>query len=657
MSRRVFVILGLCLLLLSSCTSASNTGTQATPVAQQPGNNLPSPTTQALPSLQQTEQLLLMTPPQASDLLSLARRLKTHAATAPARVNRTTPLNRQAGQEDTFWVDNQDMESYSQIRARLVYVTAHIYMYVQDGQPFSQAAIQTSADTFEQQIYPGDRAIAGSEWAPGIDGDMHITILNAANLGSNVGGYFSVQDEYPSSVNIYSNQREMLYMNLDGEIPGSAGYNSALANEFQRLISWNEHPLTLDWMTEGMALLVQHLNSYSTGGVDQTFLHAPDIQLTDWSNDPTLEPAHQGASYLFMDYFAEHYGGYNILKALLQDPAVPPTNFDDVLAKNGYSDRFPDVVSKWLVANFIADPSIDTGEYGYPTVHLPGVTPQHVVTSYPLSEADAVSQYAGEYYDLHPRSGKHGLLSVQFNGTPTVRLVGNDPFGSANEWWSNRANNMDSTLTRSFDLSSLKGQHATLQFATWFDLEQDHDYAYVEISTDNGINWTPLKGSDTTTSNPNGLNWGNGYTGLSGNGDAPAWTQESVDLTPYAGKKIQIRFEEITDNVTTLQGFAIDQIRIPELHFQDDVTTDNGWVSNGFIRTHNILPEHYQVQAIVYTDTTFTVQAMNIDLASAQGTLTIPSFGGQVTRVVLIVSAYALDTTLQAHYQLEIRAS
>lgn len=657
MSRRVLVVLGLCLLLLSSCTSAGNTSTQATPVVQQPGNNLPSPTTQALPSLQQTEQLLLMTPPQVSDPVDLARRLKTHAATAPARVSRTTPLDRHAGQEDTFWVENQDTETYSQIRARLVSITTHAYMYVQDGQPFNQAAIQTSADTFEQQIYPEDRTISGSEWTPGIDGDAHITILNAVNLGNDIGSYFSAQDEYPASVNLYSNQREMLYMNLDGEIPGSAGYNGALANEFQRLISWHEHPLTLDWMNEGMALLAQHLNSYSAGGVDQAFLQAPDIQLNDWSNDHTLEAAHQGASYLFMDYFAEHYGGYGVLKALLQDPAAPPANFDDVLAKNGYSDRFTDVVRKWLVANFIADPSIDTGEYGYSGSHLPGATPQHVVTSYPLSEADQVSQYAGEYYDLQPRSGKHGALSVQFSGTPTVRLVGNDPFGSANEWWGNRAENMDSTLTRSFDLSSLKGQHATLQFATWFDLEQDHDYVYVEVSTDNGTNWTTLKGTDTTSSNPNGLNWGYGYTGMSGSGDAPAWAQESVDLTPYVGKKIQIRFEEITDNAMTLQGFAIDQIRIPELHFQDNVTDDNGWVSSGFIRTHNILPEHYLVQAIVYTGSTFTVQAMNVDLASAQGTLTIPSFGGQVTRVVLIVSAYALDTTLQAHYQLEIHAS
>jgi len=604
----------------------------------------------------QTEQMLMMTPPQASNLYTLAQELKTHQSGNPARVSKSTPLNEHTGQEDTFWVENQDDGSYTQVRARLVTITAHAYVYVQDGLPFNQAALQTSADTFEQQIYPTERAAAGSEWTPGIDGDVHVTILNTAGLGSNSSGSFSVLDEYPTAVNLYSNQREMFSINLDGAVPGSADYNGVMANELQQLIDWNEHPLTLDWINQGLALLAQHINNYSANGVDQAYLKAPDTQLTDWSNDPTEEAAHAGASYLFMDYFAQHYGGYAILKELLQNPAAPPTNFDNVLAKHNYTDRFTDVLSKWLVANFVADPSIDAGEYGYPDIHIPGVTPQHVVTSYPLNEADTVEQYGAQYYDLHPTSSKGATLAIHLDGAPTVRLLGNDPLDSAAEWWGNRADNMDSTLTRTFDLSSLKGQHATLQFATWFDLQQDHDYAYVEVSTDNGANWTTLKGNFTTASNPGGLNWGNGYTGTSGGGAAPAWVQENLDLTPYAGKKIQLRFEEVTDNALSLQGFAVDQARIPELHFQDNPNTTTGWVSKGFVATNNILPEHFLVQAIVYTGSNLTVQAMNVDLASAQGTLTLKNFGNQVTRVILIVSAYALDTTLQAHYKLEISA-
>jgi hypothetical protein len=658
MSKRLLPLLWLCLLLFSSCATSDSTGTQITPVAAQPGSDLPSPTTQNLPGLLQTEQLLLMTPLAANDPVQLAQRLKLHTGQLPSRVNRTKPLNLQVGQEDSFWLQNQDTAAYSQIRARLEYATAHVYMYVEDGQPFNSTALQLSTAVFEQQIYPTERANGESEWTPGIDGDAHITILNAVGLGNDVSGLFRAQNEYPVRINAYSNAREMLYINLDGEIPGSADYNATLASTFQQLINWHEHPLTSDWMNEGLAILAQHLNTYSTNGVDQAFLKTPDIQLNDWSADPAQETLHAGASYLFLDYFVGHYGGPTILKELLQDPALPPTNFDNVLTKNGYKDRFTDVLNRWLVANLIADPSIDTGEYGYPDVHLPGVTPQHEITAYPLNEADQVSQYAAEYYDLHPHAGKAGTLTIQLRGAPTVRLMGNDPLDTSEEWWGNRADNMDSTLTRSFDLTTLKGHRATLSFATWFDLQQNHDYAYAEISSDGGINWASLKGNFTTSDDPNGLNLGNGYTGISGGGDTPAWVQETIDLTPYTGKKVQLRFEEVTDNSIALQGFALDQIRIPELQFQDTVATDNGWVSQGFIRTSNILPEHYRVQAVVYTGTTtFTISTMNVDLASGQGSLTFPYFGSEVTRVVLIVSAYALDTTLQAHYQLEIHAS
>ncbi|HEX7735059.1 MAG TPA: hypothetical protein VF458_09350 [Ktedonobacteraceae bacterium] len=656
------VSLALCLLLLASCASASGANSQQMTLVQQPGSDLPSPTPQNLSTLLQTEQVLMMTPPQASNLYTLVQQLKTHQRGTPARPNNSTPLHAQVGQEDSFWLQNQDSNAYTQIRARLAIITPHTYVYVEDDQPFNQAALLASANVFEQQIYTTERANAGSEWTPGIDGDGHITILNVANLGSNNSGYFSAQDEYSSSVNPHSNQREMFYVNLDGASPGSPDYNGVLANEFQQLINWNEHPLTLDWFNQGLALLAQHVNAYPANGVDQAFLKAPDVQLTDWSNDPGEEPLHAGASYLFLDYFIEHYGGYPVLKELLQDPAPPPTNFDNVLENHHFSERFNDVFNKWLVANAVADPSIDKGEYGYPTIHIPGVTPQHTVTGYPFQEADQVEQYGAEYYDLHSASSKTATLSIHLEGAPTVRLVGNDPLDSSAEWWGNRASNMDSTLTHGFDLRSLKGQQATLQFATWFDLQQDHDYAYVEVSSDNGANWTTLKGNFTTASNPAGLNLGNGYTGVSGDGDQPAWVQERIDLTSYAGQKILLRFEEVTDNSLDLQGFAVDQVRIPELHFTDDLSSTNGWISKGFVYTSNILPQHFLVQAIIYTgssetgDSNVTVQTMNVDLASAQGDLKIANFGSQVTRVVLVVSAYAPDSTLQAHYQLQIRA-
>jgi hypothetical protein len=619
-----------------------------------PGNDLPSPTPVSLDELLQTEQMVLDTQPPASNLTSLAQRLKGVVVTQPAR---TTPLNRQVGAEDTFWVYDQDTGKYSQERARLVYVTSHAYMYVQDGQPFNLTALQLSAQTFEQTIYPTLTTDSGSPWTPGIDDDVHITILNTVGLGANVGGFFSALDEYAPQVNPYSNQREMFYINLNGELPGSVDYNSVMANELQRLIDWHQHPQAPDWLNEGLALLAQHLNGYPTEGVEETFLQNPNTQLTSWSADPSQEPAYAGASYLFLDFFIEHYGGPTILKALLQDPANPPADFNDVLTSQGYGATFTDVFQQWLATNFVADPSIDKGEYGYSSLYLPNVMPQQTVTDYPITIDGQVSQDAAQYYALKPSDGRSDVLNLQFAGAPTVRLVGNNPQDSTDEWWGNRGNTMDSTLTRSFNLSGLKGKHVTLQFSTWYDLEQDHDYAFVEVSTDGGQRWRTLQGSATTASNLNGLNWGQGYTGISGGSNTPAWVQQSIDLTPYAGKRIQLRFEQVTDNALSSQGFALGQISIPQLNFQDTISSNNGWVSHGFIRSNNILPEHYLVQALIYTGATFTIQNVTIDLASGRGELTTGSFGRQITEVVLVVSASAPQTTLQAHYELDLRTT
>ncbi|HZU69784.1 MAG TPA: hypothetical protein VFA09_21105 [Ktedonobacteraceae bacterium] len=645
-----YFVLLLLALLVSSCSLGGGPPMSiATPTPTQvPGSNLPAPTVVDLPDILETEQLLLMTPHPVRDLYSLAQRLKLHTSSPIPHVGRTKPLNAHPGQEDSFWLHNSDSDTYSRIRAKLVNITPHVYMYVEDGQQVNLAALASSATIFEKQIYPTERANFGSEWSPGIDDDVHLTILNAAGLGTNTGGYFSEIDEYPTSVNPYSNEREMFYVNLDSTIPGSADYNGTLAHEFQLMIHWHLHPSDPGWVNEGMSVLAQQINGYPAEGVDLAFVQSPDTQLNDWSNDINAALPHYGAGYLFMDYFAEHYGGYSVLKELLQDPATPPTNFDDVLAKHGYTDRFMDVFNKWLIANYVEDPNVDQGEYGYLSIDLPGVNPQHSITHYPGTETDAVHQYAAEYYDFQPQ-GRRGTLAISLKGTPTVRVIGNDPLGSPAEWWSNSYDTMDSTLTRSFDLTSLKGKHVALQFATWFDLEKDHDYAFVEVSTD-GTNWTTLKGNYTTNSNPNGLNWGNGYTAASG-GSTPSWVQESVDLTPYSGKNIQVRFETVTDDAVSLQGFAIDQIRIPQLNFQDAVDSDNGWVSKGFIRSNNVLPEHYDVQALIYSGSTFRVVPMPVDLASGQGKLIIPGFGTQATRVVLIVSANAPETTLLAHYQ------
>lgn len=107
----------------------------------------------------------------------------------------------------------------------------------------------------------------------------------------------------------------------------------------------------------------------------------------------------------------------------------------------------------------------------------------------------------------------------------------------------------------------------TLRFHTWYDTEVDYDYAYVEVSTDQGRTFTPIPGNITTDSNPNYLNRGNGINGSSGG----LWGEAKFPLGSYAGQRILIRFTYITDPFFTGEGFYVDDID-PVVTFASDNT-------------------------------------------------------------------------------------
>jgi hypothetical protein len=94
----------------------------------------------------------------------------------------------------------------------------------------------------------------------------------------------------------------------------------------------------------------------------------------------------------------------------------------------------------------------------------------------------------------------------------------------------------------------------TLRFRTYYSIETDWDYAYVEVSTD-GLTFTPIPGNITTAANPYGHNRGHGITGLSG-----SWTTAYFELTAYAGQDLYFRFSYYTDGITFYDGFYIDDI-------------------------------------------------------------------------------------------------
>lgn len=605
-------------------------------------------------------QLVSQTQRPVRNLYTLTQRLVNHQPGHIACQATRTPATEQVGDERQFWVVNANQSGYHRITARLDYVTPHLYVYVQDGATVDYLALKASADRFEAQTYPRDRAAFGDQWSLGPDHESRITLLNATNLGP-VGGYFSSEDEYPTAINPYSNARQMIYLNLSGGArPGSAFYDATLAHEFQHMIHWWERPTDPSWMNEGMSVLAQQLNGLTTDGLERAYFSAPQTPLVNgWTDDPRANMPRYGAAYAFMDYFFEHYGGDKALRALMASKAQFPQAFDQALARLGSHDRFNDVYAKFLAANLLNDPTIAHGAYSYRA--FPGER-AHIaatVSRYPYATpSSSLTQYGAAYYDFRAPAniGDSPLtLNLDFSSAPSTQIIPNTlPGASQTEWWSNSGDNMDSTLTRTVDLRSMMTGPISMTFDAWYNLEPGFDYTYVEASADGGATWSSLPVTHATTANPNGDNLGYGLTGVSGGGAQPQWTPESVDLSAYAGTKVQLRFETVTDDAVHYPGFALDSVSIPAVNYSSDSPTDSGWVSNGWMRTNNTLPQLWSIQAVeFYPGAKAPVtQRLTVDSTSGQAAATFLSFGGEVSHVALIVSPIAPTTYTSAPYQI-----
>jgi bacillopeptidase F (M6 metalloprotease family) len=203
------------------------------------------------------------------------------------------------------------------------------------------------------------------------------------------------------------------------------------------------------------------------------------------------------------------------------------------------------------------------------------------------------------------------------------------------------------TLTHTFDFTGQSGP-LTLSYRTWYDIEEDWDFVYLEASTD-GENWQMISTPSGTAQDPTGNNYGWGYTGLSGGG--PQWIEEQVDLSNYAGQEVKIRFEYITDAAVNGEGLLLDDISIPEIgYFSDFETDDGGWEADGWVRIQNVLPQTFGVSLIKSGDST-TVEEVQL---LADNTAEIPlEFGNGVDEITLVVSGTTRFTRQPAAYRFD----
>ncbi len=592
----VFIISGKFLPVVSTTpsvpTPAMPTPTVCT-VAVQDSIELLSIDDELLSSANETEFILENTYIPSADLNIIEERI-TGRQNIPTQLE-TPPVDYQIGDRISFYKMDGDSNNVL-TSGTLLYATDTIYFWVEDDIYIEKRDLKTLVDIFSNEIYPTNHEFFGTEWIPGVDNDPHLYILYARGLGDNLAGYFSSEDYVLPEVNEFSNAREMFFINADEESLTDPYTLSTMAHELQHLIMGYRDPNEELWLNEGFSELATLINGYDAGGFDYLFTLQPDMQLNNWSTDEDQNDLNYGASYMFTTYLLSRFNE-DITRAVVEDPLNGFTSIDHVFETNNIIDpstnrlvTADEFFRDWTIANYLNDPVLLDGRYYYSRYDsVPTVNDAEWLNECQGGSVNTtVNQYGTDYYQI----GCMQPVTINFKGEPVIDILPDHGENPTNFMWSNRADTSDMILTREFDLSGVAGS-ITFNFDLWYDLESDFDYGYIFASVDGG-SWQVLNPGGCSTSNINGNNYGCAYSG-----SVSGWQSQTLDLSAFAGKKVALRFEVISDGALSNEGLAIDNLSIPEISYSEDFEAgDGGWVPEGFSRIRNVVPQTFLVSLI-----------------------------------------------------------
>lgn len=559
--------------------------------------------------------------------------------------------NYRLGDRRTFILDEADIE------AQLVVVGQAATFWVEQGVNLDLAELRRVSQQLDETLYPRLVALFGQPGPVGLDANGRFAILHTRlGLGLEL-GYFTSVDLYPASLFESSNEKAMVYLNVDELDVGSELYYGTLVHEIQHLIQGYTDPNEKVWLDEGLAQLAElYLGFYTVDTLP--YLEQPGISLNLWpgTDDDELD-AHYAASYLFLVYFWEQLGE-TAVQELARHPANGIASVWSVLQGFAPERPLPEFFADWTVANLLDDP--DAGPAYYYENLLLTEYPAHAqtISRLPNTFTASLPPFGVDYVALD----LSGEVVLSFAGDTAVSLSSSPPPEGRCYWLAPPMNDTAAYLAGTFDLTGLT--QATLTFDTWFDLEPGWDWAYVTISADGGNTWSVL-----TPRYSSAGEYGPGFSGYSGDIDndvAPnGWLPEFIVLDEYAGQVVDIRFEVLTDYAILGRGFAVDNIAIPELgHFSGaelgcggnngTETAVAGWQGHGFAATGWQLPQKWALRLVTWSGAengrSATVTPLLPDeLNQGEWVIDLGDGGG-----VLVVTAVTPFTAAEANYWLSV---
>ena len=299
---------------------------------------------------------------------------------------------------------------------------------------------------FDEIIHPGVTGTFGSEPNPGIDNNPKIQILlldikdgyNGTTQSTYIAGYFDPGNEYPAGTYPYSNEKELLYMDIYPAVPASMRFFTTLAHEFQHMVHWEQKDNSYGvsdetWLDEAMSEIAPVYCGYGPSySRVLTFQTKPSDPLTRW--DGTVND--YGVAYMWAHYMKDRFESAtpNIFHSILQNDGSGIAAVSTAIAPITFAALFRD----WSIANYSGNAitwpghpewsyiSLDTRPGTYNGIKLPGLFPD--ASQNPASPLPALAMWSTGYASYTPLSLPSGTITwTTSSDTETAALADTAP--------------------------------------------------------------------------------------------------------------------------------------------------------------------------------------------------------------------------------------
>jgi hypothetical protein len=286
----------------------------------------------------------------------------------------------------TFWAQNLGTQRYYKVESVLLAESEKCVVWAEKSAGVSVAVGEAIALEYDAAIYPIIVETFGPEEEILEHGDIDhngkliLFLLDIkdgfSGSGAYTAGYFYSDDLFLSSLNKYSNERDMIYVDTNPSTLCSKESYATIAHELQHFInfttrSFRKYTRMDTWVDEGLSAAAEYiyLGRHNEERITQ-FAYSETVRQGNnffvWGNPNGNILDEYSTVYLFFQWLRVQSGGTAIYRKIIDSPhsdyrAVTGAISGDFAAALG-SASWETTLRSWLAANYINSP---TGLYGY----------------------------------------------------------------------------------------------------------------------------------------------------------------------------------------------------------------------------------------------------------------------------------------------------